>query len=59
MIYQVQMEYVPGLSTIWVARLTPEDPEYVYDVEQEAIDKAAELEAADTTGRKYKTETIS
>jgi hypothetical protein len=59
MIYQVQMEYVPGLSTIWVARLTPEDPEYVYDIEQEAIDKAAELQAADSTGRIYKTETIS
>lgn len=53
------MQYIPGLDQIWVSRLAPEDPEYIYDVEQEAIDKAAELEAADPTGRKYKTETIS
>lgn len=57
--YRVIMQYIPGLDQIWVSRLSPEDPEYVYDIEQDAIDKAAELQAADPTGRIYKTETIS
>jgi hypothetical protein len=56
--YQVIMQFIPGLDQIWVSRLTPEDPEYVYDTDQEAIAKAAELEAADPTERKYKTEAI-
>jgi hypothetical protein len=56
--YQVIMQFVPGLDQIWVSRLSPEDPEYIYDTEQEAIDKAAELEAADPTGRKYKFQTV-
>ena len=53
------MQFIPGLDQIWVSRLSPEDPEYIYDIEQEAIDKAAELEAADPTERLYKIETIS
>lgn len=57
--YRVIMQYIPGLDQIWVSKLAPEDPEYTYSVEQEAIDKAAELEAADPTGRKYKTEVVS
>ena len=57
--YRVIMQYIPGLDQIWVSRLSPEDPEYVYDIEQEAIDKAAELQAADPTGRIYKTEVVS
>lgn len=57
--YRVVMQFIPGLDQIWVSRLSPEDPEYAYDIEQEAIDKAAELQAADPTGRIYKTETIS
>lgn len=56
--YRVIMQFIPGLDQIWVSRLAPEDPEYAYDNEQEAIDKAAELQAADSTGRIYKTETI-
>ena len=52
------MQFVPGLDQIWVSKLNPEDPEYIYDIEQEAIDKAAELEAADPTGRKYKSQAI-
>jgi hypothetical protein len=56
--YRVIMQYIPGLDQIWVSRLSPEDPEYTYDIEQEAIDKAAELEAADPTGRKYKSEIV-
>jgi hypothetical protein len=54
MIYQVQMEYVPGLNTIWVARLTPEDPIYEYDNYADAQAKATELQEADTTGRQYR-----
>lgn len=52
------MQFIPGLDQIWVSKLSPEDPEYVYDTEQEAVDKAAELEVADPTGRKYKTEEV-
>lgn len=54
--YRVIMQFIPGLDQIWVSRLSPEDPEYIYDTEQEATDKAAELETADPTGRKYKVE---
>jgi len=52
--YKVLMQFIPGLDQIWVSKLGPDDPEYIYDNEQEAINKASELEAADTTGRKYK-----
>ena len=54
MIYQVQMEFIPGNSMIWVARLTPEDPIYEYDNFAEAQAKATELQEADTTGRQYR-----
>lgn len=52
--YIVLMQFVPGLDQIWVARLTPEDPDYIFDTEEEAIAKAQELQDADTTGRQYK-----
>ena len=52
--YQVQMQYIPGNDQIWVARLTPEDPIYEYVHEGEAQAKAAELQAADETGRQYR-----
>jgi len=52
--YIVLMEFIPGLSQIWVARLTPEDPIYTFDTLEECEAKAAELQAADTTGRQYK-----
>ena len=52
--YIVLMEFIPGLDQIWVARLTPEDPIYEFDTNEECIAKAAELQAADTTGRQYK-----
>ena len=52
----VLMEFVPGLQQIWVARLTPEDPIYVYPTQEEAQAKADELQAADPTGRLYKVE---
>ena len=52
--YQVQMEYIPGNSTIWVAHLTPEDPIYEYNNQSEAQAKADELQAQDPTGRLYR-----
>ena len=59
MIYQVQMEFIPGNPTIWVARLTPEDPIYQYDNEAEAQAKATELQDADPTGRQYRVSQIA
>jgi hypothetical protein len=52
--YKVEMQFVPGLSQIWVEKLNPEDPVYRYDNEAEAQAKAEELQAADTTGRLYR-----
>jgi len=48
------MQFIPGLDQIWVARLTPEDPIYEFDTLEATETKAAELQAADTTGRQYK-----
>jgi len=48
------MEFLPGLSQIWVARLTPEDPIYTFDTLEECEAKAAELQAQDETGRLYR-----
>lgn len=52
--YQVQMQFIPGNDQIWVARLEPTDPIYEYDNENEAQDKATELQNNDSTGRQYK-----
>jgi hypothetical protein len=52
--YIVLMEFVPGVSQIWVARLTPEDPIYEFDTLEECEAKAAELQSQDETGRAYK-----
>jgi len=57
--YIVLMQFIPGIDQIWVAKLNEGDPEYVYDNEQEAIDKAAELQAADPTGRQYKAASVA
>ena len=54
--YIVLTEFLPNLTQIWVARLTPEDPFYVYTTQEEAQAKADELQAADPTGRLYKVE---
>jgi hypothetical protein len=54
MLFEVQMQFIPGLDQIWVARLTPEDPIYQYDNLEETQAKAEELQAADPTGRLYK-----
>jgi hypothetical protein len=54
MIYEVQCQFIPGNSQIWVARLNSEDPIYKYDNVEEAQAKANELQAADETGRQYR-----
>jgi len=54
MIYQVQMQFIPGSDQIWVARLNPDDPIYEYDNEPEAQLKADELKLADPTTRQYR-----
>lgn len=58
MIYEVQMQFIPGNDQIWVAHLNPDDPIYQYDNYAEAEAKAQELQAADTTGRKYRVQQI-
>ena len=57
--YQVQMQFIPGNDSIWVAHLTPEDPIYQYDNEAEAQIKAIELQDADETGRIYRVSQLS
>jgi hypothetical protein len=52
--YIVLMEFIPGLSQIWVARLQPEDPIYTFDTLEACEAKAAELQSQDETGRLYK-----
>ena len=52
--YIVLEQFVPGLDQIWVARLTPEDPIYEFDTLEATEAKAAELQAADSTGRLYR-----
>jgi len=48
------MQFIPGLDQIWVAHLTAEDPIYTFETLEECEAKAAELQAADETGRKYR-----
>jgi hypothetical protein len=52
--YIVLMQFLPGLDQIWVARLEPTDPIYEFDTLEATEAKAAELQAADETGRQYK-----
>ena len=52
--YIVLEQFIPGLDQIWVARLQPEDPIYTFDTLEECEAKAAELQAADETGRLYR-----
>lgn len=52
--YIVLMEFIPGNSQIWVARLQPTDPIYEFDTLEETEAKAAELQAQDSTGRLYR-----
>jgi hypothetical protein len=57
--YQVQKEFIPGNSQIWVAQLDPTDPIYEYDNEPEAQAKADELQNQDPTGRAYRVQQIA
>jgi hypothetical protein len=59
MSFEVQMQYLPGSDQIWVARLNPDDPIYQYDNETEAQAKADELQAGDSSGRKYRIQQIA
>ena len=59
MTFQVQMQFIPGNDSIWVAHLAPEDPIYEYDNEPEAQAKADELQTQDHTGRKYRVSQIA
>lgn len=52
--YIVLEQFIPGLDQIWVARLQPTDPIYTFDTLEACEAKAAELQAADETGRKYR-----
>ena len=54
MIYEVQMQFIPGNDQIWVARLNPNDPVYQYDNFADAQAKATELQDNDPTGRQYR-----
>ena len=56
--YKVIMQFIPGNDQIWVSKLNPNDPEYIYPTEQGAIDQAATLQAADSSGRIYKSSQI-
>ena len=52
--WQVQKQYIPGNSQIWVTQLTPEDPIYTYGTENEAWVQAIDLQNADSSGRLYR-----
>ena len=52
--WQVQMQFIVGNSQIWVAQLTPEDPIYNYDTENQAWVQAITLQNANTSGRIYR-----
>jgi hypothetical protein len=59
MIWQVQMQFIPGNDQIWVAHLNPNDPIYEYDNEAECQAKADELQAQDPSGRLYRAQLIA
>ena len=59
MIYQIQMKFIAGNPTIWVAQLQPGDPIHEYDNEPEAQAKATELQSQDPTGRQYRVVQLS
>jgi hypothetical protein len=52
--YIVLKQFIPGNDQIWVAKLDPNDLEYIYPTEQEAINQALILQNEDITGRQYK-----
>ena len=52
--YQIQQQYIPGLSQIWVVKLAEGDEDFIFETEEEANTKLAELQSADTSGREYR-----
>jgi hypothetical protein len=52
--YIVLKQFIPGNDQIWVAKLDPNDPEYIYLTEEEAINQALILQNNDPSGRQYK-----
>jgi hypothetical protein len=52
--YIVLKQFIPGNDQIWVAKLDPNDPEYIYPTEEEAINQALILQNNDPSGRQYK-----
>lgn len=54
MTYEIQMQFIPGNSQIWVSRINPDDPIYQYDNYDDAVTKMEELKAADPTDRQYR-----
>jgi len=52
--FKILVQYIPGLDQIWVEKLNENDAIYVYEVEQDALNKADELRSTDNTGRDYK-----
>lgn len=52
--FKILIQYIPGLDQIWVEKLNESDTIYIYEVEQDAIDKANELRSIDSSGRDYK-----
>ena len=54
MLFEVQMQFIPGNDQIWVARLNPNDPIYEYDNFADAQAQATTLQDNDPTGRQYR-----
>lgn len=54
LLYVVLKQFIVGLDQIWVEQLNADDPIYKFATMQEAVDKAAELQANDPDGRQYK-----
>lgn len=53
--YTILKEFYPG-SNIWVLKLNDNDPEYIYDTEDQAQEKCDELSQEDPS-RRYKVST--
>ena len=52
--FKILVQYIPGVDQIWVEKLNENDAIYLYEVEQDALDKANELKSIDDSGRDYK-----
>lgn len=48
------MQYMPGIDSIWVAKLEVDHEIYQFETEEEALAKANELQNADSQGRGYR-----